>query len=557
VIGVISKPDQRAVVEEFFQLFKTPWEFYQPGRAYDVVLVTTAEVPDVEAKLLIVFGADAKGSDANNGVITGPRWHDAFLNCSEMRVPIYSGLLTFDRTSAGSPCITSDAGVAGLKCSAAGRTMMRVGYDLFDEVQFLLTAGQPVENAHIPTLDLHIKILREGILDAGITVFEIPPVPAGHSFIVCLTHDIDFVGIRNHKFDHTMWGFLYRATVGSLLEVMTRRIGWKTLLRNWMAVLSMPAIYLGLKKDFWDQFEKYLEIEGNHASTFFFIPQKNDPGRSSGTHNAHGRRAARYGIEDVSGKVRFLRDQGCEIALHGIDAWHDPSKGSQEMNRVRKVAGASEIGIRMHWLYFDEQSPQVLDQAGFVYDSTSGYSETVGYRAGTTQVFKPLRANRLLELPLHIMDCALFSGKRMSLTNAEASARCEKIVQDVLALGGVLTVNWHCRSLAPERLWGEFYANLVNDLKARGACFMTAKQAVKWFQRRREVQLAGLDMTAPEIRPGTSLTDPNGELPLVLRTYAASAASSEAEAPSNGSGHPYRDVGLGPSKGVPVHLEQR
>ena len=35
VIGVMCKADQTAAVEEFFQLFKTPWEFYQPARAYD------------------------------------------------------------------------------------------------------------------------------------------------------------------------------------------------------------------------------------------------------------------------------------------------------------------------------------------------------------------------------------------------------------------------------------------------------------------------------------------------------------------------------------------
>ena len=43
-----------------------------------------------------------------------------------------------------------------------------------------------------------------------------------------------------------------------------------------------------------------------------------------------------------------------------------------------------------------------------VYDSTIGYNETVGYRAGTTQPYRPLAASRLLELPLHVMDTALF-----------------------------------------------------------------------------------------------------------------------------------------------------
>jgi len=48
MIGVIAQAAERGVVEEFFQLFKTPWEFYREGRSYDVVVVTADEVPDVE-----------------------------------------------------------------------------------------------------------------------------------------------------------------------------------------------------------------------------------------------------------------------------------------------------------------------------------------------------------------------------------------------------------------------------------------------------------------------------------------------------------------------------
>ena len=39
----------------------------------------------------------------------------------------------------------------------------------------------------------------------------------------------------------------------------------------------------------------------------------------------------------------------------------------------------------MHWLYFDQNSPKTLENAGANYDSTVGYNETVGYRAGTAQ----------------------------------------------------------------------------------------------------------------------------------------------------------------------------
>ena len=56
------------------------------------------------------------------------------------------------------------------------------------------------------------------------------------------------------------------------------------------------------------------------------------------------------------------------------------------------------------------------------YDSTVGYNETIGYRAGTSQVFKHPDVDHLLELPLHIMDTALFYPSYMNLSDDQAGA---------------------------------------------------------------------------------------------------------------------------------------
>ena len=88
------------------------------------------------------------------------------------------------------------------------------------------------------------------------------------------------------------------------------------------------------------------------------------------------------------------------------------------------TAGKSSIGIRMHWLLRDARTPSVLENAGYAYDSTVGYNETVGYRAGTTQVFRPQGVRRLLELPLHIQDGALFYPQQLDLSEADAWKSC-------------------------------------------------------------------------------------------------------------------------------------
>jgi len=171
--------------------------------------------------------------------------------------------------------------------------------------------------------------------------------------------------------------------------------------------------------------------------------------------------------------------------VHGIDAWLDSQCGCDERNAVSRTTGAPTAGVRMHWLYFDAESPARLEQAGFAYDSTFGYNETVGFRAGTLQAFKPLTAKQLLELPLHVMDTALFYPSHLDLTAEAAKKKVLRLVDEAEQHGGALTINWHDRSIAPERLWGDFYLDLLDELKRRNPWFPTSAQAVTWFQRRR------------------------------------------------------------------------
>src|SRR5213593_3338193 len=179
MIGVIPQADQMTIVEEFFQLFKTPWEIYRHGRAYDVVVATADGVPEVDARLRIVYGPEIKSSDARDGVAARSKHRGGFLRYRGIQVPIYGELATFEGGGAGIPCVTASSGTAGLTIGPADSTVIRLGYDLFQEVHFLLSVGQPVEQAHIPTLDIHILMLRAWLVKAGITFLEIPPAPAG------------------------------------------------------------------------------------------------------------------------------------------------------------------------------------------------------------------------------------------------------------------------------------------------------------------------------------------------------------------------------------------
>lgn len=486
MIGVVANPSEHAAVREFFELFKTPWEFYHSDRQYEVLLCAGEGIfSEKTAKLVLVYGGRKLLFDGQTELEAVPQQdHGRMLVYQQLRIPIYADSVHFlGRKSDFLVDAESRRAVAYLDQSD-GRVVARIGYDLFREIGNLLTVGQPAHNAGIPTLELHIALLRDVIVSSGRELVEIPPVPEGYRFIACLTHDVDHPSIRLHKFDHTMFGFLYRAVFQSLFKLVTRQMSVRELLVNWIAALKLPFVYLGVAKDFWLEFDRYPQLEGCPHSSFFVIPFKDDPGRTDGG-PAPKHRASRYGAADIAGQLRALHAAGCEIGLHGIDAWRDSAKGREELEQIRRITGMREIGVRMHWLYHDQQSPLTLEHAGADYDTTVGYNEAIGYRAGTPQVYKPLEASRLLELPLHIMDTALFYPTRMALSPSEARRRVGAIIDTAVRYGGAVTVNWHDRSIAPERCWSDFYAGLVDELRSKGAWFATAAEAVAWFRIRR------------------------------------------------------------------------
>ncbi len=398
-----------------------------------------------------------------------------------------------------------------------------IGYDLFQEAAYLLTSGQPAEHASVPALEMHIAVLRGLLREAGLPFVEIPPVPHGYDFIGCLTHDVDFGGIRNYGLDHTTLGFLYRATLGSCADALKGKSTWRRLWKNLGAVLRLPAVHAGVARDFWILFERYLEMEKG-KSTFFFIPFKGRPGESPlGT--APSRRAAGYDVHDLHAEIAAILRAGGEVGLHGIDAWRDTEKGTEEVEEISRAAGAPVSGARIHWLYFSQDSPGTLERAGLNYDSTIGYNQTIGFRAGTAQAYRPLDSRNLLELPLVIQDTALFYPDRMGLGEEEAGRACSSLIKTMSRVGGALVVNWHDRSLSPERLWDSFYAGLLAEIRSFKVWFATGSEAAGWFRKRRAVHWDWVGCDGAELKGALGGVEGGIGPDLCLRIYNTAEGS--------------------------------
>jgi hypothetical protein len=109
----------------------------------------------------------------------------------------------------------------------------------------------------------------------------------------------------------------------------------------------------------------------------------------------------------------------------------------------------------------------------------------------------------------------------MQCREAEALMHCDAIIDQTRDLGGVVTISWHERSLAPERQWEGTYKELLRSLHRRKASIRPAREIVMWFQTRRAVNLEGVHADPDALRrrathPGSA---ENGQL--LLRVYGS------------------------------------
>ncbi|MDD1687180.1 hypothetical protein [Methanoregula sp.] len=345
--------------------------------------------------------------------------------------------------------------------------------DFFRKIADLLNRGEM--HLHEPSCDIELDRVRQEI-KRYIVLVEIPPVPWGHPYMVALTHDVDVTSVKECRFT-TVGYAAYQCCIQG----------------NGAAGLRLLAARCGFGKDPWILFDRWKELEGSMGvrSTFFFVPRPDEPGQC-----AHPYRSVCYHADP--GVIASLPTEGWEAGVHGIDNWIDARLGAEE----REVLGGTSGGNRTHWLLFGEKSWQVLEAAGYSWDSTFGYNDDAGFRAGTLQVYRPEHVDNLLELPLHIQDLGLFGEFCWALARDEwektpclhlsapaARDHCDHIFGYARKYGGAVTLLWHYENLVPPRDWSGLYRDLITRAKSDGAWVTTAGNVVEWFRKRRQIHI--------------------------------------------------------------------
>lgn len=177
-----------------------------------------------------------------------------------------------------------------------------------------------------------------------------------------------------------------------------------------------------------------------------------------------------YSLADprVAKVLAWARERNIEMGVHpGYDTFLEPDKLREEAGRCRAALQQQHIGGRQHYLRWHPESWAHWEQCGLAYDSTVGYADRVGFRAGTCVPYFPWlwRENRranLLEVPLIVMDRTITSADYMGLTPDESLTMLKNLMRRCEAVGGVLTILWHNNCLG--RPFSSYYPRIFAAL---------------------------------------------------------------------------------------------
>lgn len=264
--------------------------------------------------------------------------------------------------------------------------------------------------------------------------------PAPRSLRVKLTHDIDQPGIP----------FSFKSAMGHVVK----RKAPLSCVRDFLSLgTGVEPTYLNRVRDICQ-----LSLKRNLHPALYWMASA--PGAYDFGYNIADSRIARV--------MHWARGQGIEMGAHpGYDTFLSPVLLEQQVQRCRKALQNERIGGRQHYLRWCPETWLHWEGCGLMYDSTVGFADSVGFRAGTCIPYLPWlwkenrRAN-LLEIPLVVMDGTLIGADYMALRLGQVHEVVERLIRRCAVVGGVFTLIWHNTSLFPA--YSRCYARILDAL---------------------------------------------------------------------------------------------
>jgi hypothetical protein len=292
-----------------------------------------------------------------------------------------------------------------------------------------------------------------------------PPRWRGARFAVALTHDVD-----------RPWRWTRRGIRNAAGRLRARAFAGagRDALREARGLAAVPAHRLRGTDPNW-RFARIADLETAHgsSSTYFVLA-------------GHGHREDGFAPE-VYDRLRprlveTLLDAGAEVGLHGsyLSA-RDALRLAAEKKELEALAGPL-AGQRYHFLRVDPHANLApLASLGFRYDTTLGFADAPGFRAGIMQPFRPWSEELgaplpLVEIPLALMDTTLAEPQYLGLSAAQAEAPALALLDLAAERGGGFALLWHTNRFDPPTAAGcdRLYERILDGVLERGGVCLTA-----------------------------------------------------------------------------------
>jgi len=297
-----------------------------------------------------------------------------------------------------------------------------------------------------------------------------PPRYQGARFAVALTHDVD-----------NPWRWTRNGVLGAAARLKVHALAGRMgpALHETRSLARVPLHKLRGTDPNW-RFTEIAAAERAHdaRSTFFLLA-------------GHGHRAD-GGAPETYDRLRprlveTLLGAGAEVGLHGSYlAAEDLERLARERALLAQLDGPL-IGQRYHYLRVDpHRNLAPLAGIGFRYDTSLGFPDALGFRAGIAHPFRPWdfareRPADLVEVPLAVMDATLAEERYEGLSAAEAKPRVLALLDWAAEHGGAFSILWH-----PERFdgpsargWDRLYFELIEAVRERDGICMAAGELAK------------------------------------------------------------------------------
>jgi hypothetical protein len=263
---------------------------------------------------------------------------------------------------------------------------------------------------------------------------------------IIISHDIDYITFWEHRRNLVIPKFIVR----NFIEYFF----------GYISSAELAARFRSFLKNKWQNTEEMMAFdkENNIPSTFFVAV-------------SGGRDQLSYPLESAKKWIARIRQEGFDVGVHAI-AFNDFKAMKEEFEAFSDIVDSDDFGVRIHYVQTEEGTFDLLDRAGYLFDSS------------VFDVFEdPYKVGGMWEFPLHLMDAyTVINGKRWQNQTLEQAKKTTEQKLEKARRSGLEYFNFLSHDIYFSDgflTWKNWYIWMIRYFRDRGYQFVSYREAIE------------------------------------------------------------------------------